>query len=274
MRAREDTAYLFKSLGESFMGRVAARDLWWDKEDWDFFEIVITGTDRLFHTRWDAVEDPSHPNHGDCIRYFQNIDRFIGKTLEKFGTICGRETPEEGFFLLSDHGFCGIRQEVYLNSWLRGEGYLGFSGAEPKGIADITDDTRAFALDPSRIYIHAKGRFPRGCVSPKDVPALKKEIAERLRRLTYQGDPVIEEVHDTREIYEGDCVDLGPDLVAVGRHGFDLKGSVKEGKVFARTDLTGMHTWDDAFFWSGDARLENLNIVDICGILLGQCIGG
>ncbi len=47
-----------------------------------------------------------------------------------------------------------------------------------------------------------------------------------------------------------------------------MKGSVKKQEVFGRTSLQGMHTWDDAFFWSKDDHGPDLAIEDIAGLIL------
>ena len=49
----------------------------------------------------------------------------------------------------------------------------------------------------------------------------------------------------------GPCMDQAPDLVILSRHGCDLKGKVSVPGIFEKTDLQGMHTQDDAFFFSG-----------------------
>ena len=49
-----------------------------------------------------------------------------------------------------------------------------------------------------------------------------------------------------------------------------MKGSVKKKVVFDRTDLQGMHTWDDAFFWAASDHGPDLAIADIAEIILGN----
>jgi predicted AlkP superfamily phosphohydrolase/phosphomutase len=63
---------------------------------------------------------------------------------------------------------------------------------------------------------------------------------------------------------------MGPDLIVLSNHGFDMKGSVKKKEIFGKTDLEGMHTWDDAFFFSYKKEKENLNISDLAEIILGN----
>ena len=80
------------------------------------------------------------------------------------------------------------------------------------------------------------------------MPALKSEIANAIKQLRYDGQRVVREVFDAADIYEqGPCSARGPDLVALAFPGFDLKASPAASAVFGRSDLVGMHTYDDAF---------------------------
>src|SRR5512135_2148536 len=164
LKSREDPAVLFEELTKSLASQSKALEAFWG-EPWDFFEFVVTGTDRLHHFLWSAYEDGSHPYHGHFLDYYREVDRTINAIAASFRKL---RRDGEGLFLLSDHGFAGIVQEVYLNAWLAANGYLGFASAEPKGLEEIAPETRAFALDPNRIYINVKGRFPRGTVAPSE----------------------------------------------------------------------------------------------------------
>ena len=262
-RARADHQYLVRELDSMLEGRERAVDHLWRTEDWDYFEVVVTGTDRLYHFLWDALDDSSHPFHQGFRDYHRKVDAFVGRLVDRFTADCGREDPLSGLFLLSDHGFTGIVQEVQINVWLRENGYLSYRTREPTGLDSVTDDTRAFALDPGRIYIHRQGRFPRGRVGPEGAEELKREIAARLMELTHEGRPVMRAVHPVEEVYSGPHAKDGPDLLLLSHHGYDLKAKVPEKSLFCRTPLVGMHTWDDAFFFSDTKCDGTLDIVDL-----------
>ncbi len=263
-RSRENHAFMWKDLHRTLEGREKAYLSFW-KEDWDYFEFVITGTDRLQHFLWNAYENDQHPEHRHFLEYYRKVDELVGKITNAYR----KYDPEmEGLFLLSDHGFTGIEQEVYLNAWLIDEGYLSFQSQTPKDWNDVSDDSRAFAMDPNRIYIHTEDRFPRGHVKSSEVPELKKKILEKLKTLQYEGRQVIDSVFDTMEVYHGPYVSSGPDLIAVAKPGFDIKGSVKKKNVFDRSNLQGMHTWDNAFFWSRQENPGELRISGLSEIIL------
>ncbi len=263
-RSREDHAFMWKDLERTLEGREKAFQSFW-KEEWDYFEFVITGTDRLQHFLWDAYEDEQHPDHQKFLDYYRKVDALVEKIVQAFRKI---DPALEGLFLLSDHGFTGIEQEVYLNAWLQEHGYLNFQSDNPKDWNDVTDDSRAFAMDPNRIYIHTSSRFPRGSVNSSAVPGLKQELSDKLRSLQWQGRPVVNSVFDTAEIYNGPQVNRAPDLIVVSHPGFDMKGSVKKKNVFDRSNLQGMHTWDNAFFWSRKVCPDDLRISDLSKIIL------
>jgi len=259
-RARRDPDFLFEDLDRTLKSRWMAVEKYW-KEDWDYFQVVFTGTDRLQHYLWDCLDDESHKYRPAFIDYYKKVDALVGKLYDMFG-VASNGDGAEGFFMLSDHGFTKLDREVHLNSWLRQEGYLSLEDSQV-GLEAIGTDTKAFALDPGRIFINSEGRFPKGGVARGAVDDLRHEIAAKLKGLTFEGTPAIREVFAREDVYDGPYVGEAADLLVLSHYGFDLKGSVKIGDVFRKSDLQGMHTWDDAFFWwpgpaLGDVHIESL----------------
>jgi len=263
-RAREDHDFLWKELDKTLAGREKAFEMFW-KQEWDYFEFVITGTDRLMHFLWNAYKDDSHPLHDNFLEYYRKVDQLVGKITSAFHKETG---GYKGLYLLSDHGFTGIKQEVYLNTWLKKNGYLDFETESPQKLNEITPESRAFAMDPNRIYINLKNRFPKGRVTKSEKQSLKKELKEKLKNLNFEGEPAVEEVFDTEEIYSGGEIKNGPDLIVLSKHGFDMKGSIKKEEVFGRSNLQGMHNWDEAFFWADEEKGPDLRISDLSKIIL------
>jgi len=264
VKSRGNPAFLWQDLIKTFMGRQKALNMFWEDE-WDYFQLVLTGTDRLHHFLWNAGQDPNHPQHLNFLEYYRQIDRLISKIYSTF-----RKTAadEENIFFLSDHGFTGIVQEVYLNAWLEKEKFLKFSKAQPNGFEDVSARTKAFALDPNRIYIHHVKRFPNGKILATEAKAIKEEITRRLEKLEYEGRKVVRKVFDVKDIYSGPLASLGPDLIVVPEPGFDMKGSIKRKEIFGRTPgLQGMHTWDDAFFLAKNDFGPDLKISDLAKII-------
>jgi hypothetical protein len=46
-----------------------------------------------------------------------------------------------------------------------------------------------------------------------------------------------------------------------------MKGSVKKKEIFGRSNLQGMHTWDEAFFWAKQNFGQKLCISDLAAII-------
>jgi predicted AlkP superfamily phosphohydrolase/phosphomutase len=264
IKAREDHAYLWSALDSTLAGGQKALEYFWN-QDWDYFEFVVTGTDRLHHYVWDAQSDPQHPDHGRFLDYYRKVDALIDCIVEEYEKFTG---GIEGLYLLSDHGFTGIEHEVYLNAYLQNAGYLKFDTAQPERLADLAPGTRAFALDPNRIYLNMKGKFPRGVVDKNDKTSLKRELAAAFKELNCQGRKAVRDVFDAEEIYSGPLIAKGPDLIVLGEPGFDMKASLGKKDVFGLSDLKGMHTWDDAFFWSIKETPGELEISNLAGLIM------
>lgn len=250
-KARNDHDFLLKDLEETLSIRSRAVELLWKEVDWDLFVVVVTGTDRLMHFLWEAYENKDHPYHQPFLDYFSKVDRFVGRLYDKFMTLDGSKDGRNSFYMLSDHGFTGIETEVYLNRWLQENGYLKFRRSEPETINDIGPSSTAFALDPSRIYVNLKGKYPLGTVDAIDYERLRRELKEGLEDLTYiDGKRVAKKIFFKEELYRGPHLVRAPDLVVLANHGYDLKGKVNGKTVFSRTNLSGMHTQEDAFYFS------------------------
>ena len=133
LKCRESPEVLWQELSKTMAGGQKALNFFWE-EDWDYFEFVVTGTDRLHHFLWNAYEDPAHPSHQNFLDYYRQIDRLIGKIVAAYRKLT---SGYDGFYILSDHGFTGIDQEVYLNAWLEKNGYLRFPKPAPEALEDI-----------------------------------------------------------------------------------------------------------------------------------------
>ena len=252
---------------ETLAGRGRTLLEFMDHEQWDYLHCHIMETDRLHHFLWEPMErhDPVYePAFYDCYR---QIDGLVGEVRRRLD-------EDTTLIVMSDHGFCTLRQEVYINNWLRDAGYLSFSSGEPKSVADLAPESRAYSLDPGRVFINLRGREPEGTVAPGDeYEQLRDELAAGLMDLRdpESGDPMIEKVVRREEIYHGPHFERAADLVAVPLRGFDLKGAVnRPALTFKGDELVGMHTYDDAMLYVQGARFTRtgFSVVDVMPTIL------
>lgn len=245
-RGQADLDYLLSELRETLRSRLAALDLLWPDLGWDLFVHVFTETDRLFHFFMDAVLHPEHPRHLDCMRFLTDWDDALGRFLARYDAL---PAPKR-LLVMADHGFTELETEVCLNTWLKQEGLLSFTGqpCDEWDMTRISDESKAFALDPGRIYIHTQGRFKRGPVPDSKAPALAKQIAQGLKDLTFRRKPVMKTVHPGTALYPDTDSDQLPDLVCQARSGFDLKAKSDRNAIFGLHGRTGTHTVDGAIF--------------------------
>lgn len=208
-----------------------------DAEEWDLFIGVITCTDRLQHFFWDAIEDENHKYHSAFREFYRRADNFLGQIAERL--------RDETLLIMSDHGFTGIKKQVYLNRWLMDNGYLKLND-NARSIEDIAEGSRAFALDPGRVYVNVKGRYPHGAVEASDRNKLAVEIKQGLSEIADGGVPIAMRVYERDELYSGPLTGSAPDLCVQSVYGYDLKGAVNKKALMDNEVFTGMHTQDDA----------------------------
>jgi predicted AlkP superfamily phosphohydrolase/phosphomutase len=259
-RGRTDLDYLLGELRATLDSRLTALDMLWPDLAWDLFVHVFTETDRLFHFHMDAVLHADHPNHMACMRFLADWDHALGRFLEKYDAL---PAPKR-LLVLADHGFTELKTEVSLNTWLMRAGLLSLSGPpqDEWDASRITPESKAFALDPGRIYLHERGRFARGQVESMEREALLTRISEGLMALQHEGEPVLKAAHRGATLYPGAESDQCPDLVVEARPGFDLKAKFDRPEIFGLHGRTGTHTVDGAIFAdSHGARPERMRDV-------------
>ena len=258
----------FRELFLALEKRAEAFEHFLTHEPWDLFIGVITETDRLHHFFYQRGAGRIASPLSTLFRsFYQQMDASSG------GSTSGswRLTDGKGLFLtLSDHGFTVIKQEVYINAWLRQQGLLTLD-PDREYYEQIGTGTQAFAMDPARIYVNLENKYPRGSVKT----SAKNEVVTRIRSALEsfadeQGNPVIKAVYEGVDLYPGPADDRAPDLVCLPHDGYDLKGSLKKQEIFGKGNFAGMHTRADAHCILPEAQQPNgrLHIEGLARILL------
>lgn len=250
-RGNTDLAYLLSELRDTLRSRTHALDMLWPDLSWDLFIHVFTETDRLFHFFMDAVIHDDHPQHIDCMAFLAHWDHAIGDFLERYDRL---PTPKR-LLVLADHGFTELTSEVCINTWLKHNGFLQTEGLPTNewdaGI--IAPSSKAFALDPGRIYIH-DSRFARGSASEAEKKQVMESIREGLMDLTFNGERVMEEVHSGHMLYPESTSFQTPDLVCQTGPSFDLKAKFDRTEIFSHHGRTGTHTVHGAIFYDSEGE--------------------
>ena len=263
-KAHKSIELFLSDLDKTFGARVRAYRYLWDNQDWQAFMLVFTGTDRLMHFLWDAYEDQSHKYHKDFLEHFQKIDEVIGEIIANL-------SEGDLLVILSDHGFERIDREIYVNAFLKTEGFLELSAGKDPNLENIDYNTKAFALDPARIYINLKDRYPCGSVDEKDREKILRDLEDSFNSLEVNGRKVVRNTYRKEDIYSGPFLEEAADLILVGNQGFNLRANIKTDKLEGKSIFTGKHTQDNAFLLlvgiDEDTIPERPTVCDVRGVM-------
>jgi predicted AlkP superfamily phosphohydrolase/phosphomutase len=268
--ARESKDKLFEDVTDCLARRQRTLLHLMDNEPWDFCQCHIMATDRLYHFAWEQYEtdDPAYaPRFYEVIH---RIDDLLGAVLERV------ERTGAELVVLSDHGFCTLKYEVYVNTWLARKGWLTLPDPRPERIqlADVGPGCMVYSLDPGRVYLNLQGREPNGTLPQEEYEAWRGRVAAAaMAGLTdpETGEPMLAQVLRREEIYHGPGLERAADLILVPRDGYDLKGAFgREALTFKGEALVGMHTYDDAMIAVRGRPIERdgFSIVDATATVL------
>ncbi|HEX6292694.1 MAG TPA: alkaline phosphatase family protein [Herpetosiphonaceae bacterium] len=267
LRARADKASFLPHLDEVFERRIAAMRYFWSQEAWDFFMVHIMETDRLHHFFWEEMEQ-GHATYAPAfLEFYRRVDQVLGEVRSWLD-------EDTTLVILSDHGFCTIKQEVYLNTWLHDAGYLRYAGDQPQRLQDMAASSVAYSLDPGRIFLNVRGREPQGQITPgAEYERIRREIAEAIVDMVdpATGEPMVERVYTREELYHGPHAAAAADLVVAMRDGYDPKGPFGKPRLTFKSDsLVGMHTTPDALLYIQGLRAieRRPHIADVAPTIL------
>lgn len=233
-KKKQKDAYL-KDIYETTELRTRCAKYLLQNYQWDFFMMVYTSTDRLQHVFWN--------NHDIMLDYYIKLDEHIGELIECLG-------HNVSIIFISDHGFRGIRQRLFLNKWLEKEGYLtlkrvwtrkktslrwkllvGKDRNKQKSLFNTFFDfihfkrrwgidwksTRAYSKNPEGcIYINTKGRNETGIVNMgREYEDLRDEIISKLTHFEspFNGKKVFDRILKKEDVYNGPYLDVAPDIL-------------------------------------------------------------
>ena len=280
--ARRDKRAMLGDLDVTLDKRMEAMFHFLEMESWDFFHTHIMGSDRINHFLWEEMEQ-NHPEFAPAFfAYYRRIDDYIGRVLE----ILPESVP---LMIFSDHGFCRIKQEVQLSRYLVEMSWTCTAEKPQHPLSIDPARSQAYCLIPGRIFVNLSGREPQGVVPLEKYQETREQLVDDLMKLRDpNGRGVIRKVLMREDIYwpagsEGVCTlpaehvatadgtfGRAADLIAVPYDGYDLKLGLGDNVVFKRTELGGMHTYEDACIVARGIDLpdDNLEIMMLARPLL------
>ncbi|MEQ9411241.1 MAG: alkaline phosphatase family protein [Fuerstiella sp.] len=239
----------------------------WDCEDWQQIMFVLTGTDRLNHYLWEDFEDTSSPYHQMFLDYYHEVDRQIGRILERLD-------DSTTIAAVSDHGFAAQKRSVNLNCLLAEHGCLQLRPSERPSYIDMLPETLAFAMDPGRIYLHRAGRYPNGRVTEEDAEALMQRLTGLLLDIEVSGQKIAAEIHRGVDIYSGPFAHRAPDLVVMPASDVALSGRMNLSELIEPTAINGKHTYTESSFFVRGSRIgqipDDMKVEDVLSVILPQ----
>jgi predicted AlkP superfamily phosphohydrolase/phosphomutase len=264
-KARQSIDFFLRDLDKTLQARIDVYRHLWHEEDWETFVLVFTGTDRLAHFLWDAYENEGHKYYEPFRDHFRQIDEVIGEIAQQL-------KKDDTLIMLSDHGFERLKKNVYVNRLLQEGGFLSFKEGTSPGLKTMAAESTAFALDPGRIYVHMKDKYPRGSVPPEEREAVVDDLIAFFDSLRVEEGRVIKRVCRREELYSGSQFHRAPDLVLLGHSGYNLRGNWRAKQRFGTGIFAGKHSQADAFLlvWGegiAEATLDEPSVVNVVGII-------
>jgi len=267
--------------------RFAVFDKLLHDEKFDFAMFHVQGTDTVKHFFWNEDEP--------IINFYNHIFNHIED-------INNKHKPDVTFFI-SDHGFEAVpKYQFNIFAWLRQEGYFKtargmtflartvypivkkfkvarkavrkahkISSEKDKLVGVNWKATKAYTLlvKPIGIYLTAEE-------GTEEYLTLRQEIVEKLKKLTFEGKPVIKDIHFKHEVFSGPYVKDLPDIVFL-THNFAKDTNIYGKKLFTKNpnqQVQGKHIneRDGIFFAIGKGIKKGLqrdvSILDLAPTVL------
>jgi len=202
---------------------------------WDFCMLVYRASDLVQHFLW---------NRKDYVfQIYKRIDEEIGKLMKKFNA---------NYFIVSDHGFYGIKRNICLNNLLYEQGYLKAKGKEsgltfgkkvtkllsflPKNFTHLPFMRKillSIAFKKNSIDFASSKAFclsssSRAIIARDEV---KKEILLKLNNFTYDGKNPMK-AYEAEKIYGKD--ERQPDILIELEEGYAILDMLNFGDIIQK----------------------------------------
>ena len=253
-------------------------------EDWDYFQFVEIGLDRIHHGFW-KYHDPLHrqyvpgnPFESVITDYYAYLDEEIGKTLELLD-------DDTMVLLVSDHGAQRLEGGFCVNEWLYREGLLVLKEhpTQPTPFKPSLVDwerTRVWSEGGyyARVFLNVEGREPHGTIPQSGYEDFLREMKVRFEALVDdRGKPMGSLVFRPSEIYH-ETRNVAPDLIVhFGGLFWRSIGGLGHDSLYLQENDTGPddcnHAQFGAFILSAPhlgahGEVQGMRLLDIAPTLL------
>ena len=267
------------------------------ENNWNLSVVVYTGLDRLQHYFWKYMDEKDSKYENVIPDHYEKLDKEVGELLE----IIDNDTK---IIVLSDHGFGELRGEVYLNHWLKKEGYLemkksesflGRLGISQQGLVSFLKDLGIF--EPVKWIFEQIGIYDAGknlprprmedidmkntkafaanfgggiYITAENYKEVKEEIKQKIRDLKNPetGEMLFTEIKDKSEVYNGEMFGKAPDLI-VDSPKWDPVGFLGYGKLYSKNiDKSGKHRNTGILITNFEVREGEKSLHDVAPTVL------
>jgi predicted AlkP superfamily phosphohydrolase/phosphomutase len=255
------------------------------EKEWDYFEFVEIGLDRIHHAFWKYFDRNHHlyeeGKYGSVIGdYYKLLDREIGKTLEYL-------EEDVAVSIVSDHGVKMMKGAFAINQWLIEEGYMRVRNRDVLESGRLLrfeeldvdwNHTLAWAWGGyySRVFLNVEGRERNGIISRSSYDSVREEIRDAIESIRGENG----ERWDTRVFYPEEIYPVAngdkPDLMVY----FDdlywrAAGTLGHPTNYLRENDTGpddaVHSEYGVFSLAtpeGESRKAEFSIYDFAPLML------
>lgn len=288
-----------EKLNGTVENRTASAKMLLNESDWKLGFITYTGLDRLQHYYWNYRSGGEH--EGVVDGHYRKLDDQIGRLME-------HKDENTTVVVVSDHGFGPLNKNVYLNTWLRKEGYLNLEGSETSkgwmaktgltqqnlvdtlsslGLMDFAKKMASVAgfnpgkslpnpglsdidFDKTEAYAGNYGGKIYLTEKVEDREKLLSDLEEKLKNIEdpETGEKVVEEVYRPEEIYTG-SMEGSPDLIIEPEDSYRSIGFLGHSSVVKEPpEKSGTHRRDGIYVVSRGEGAEDADIIDIAPTVL------
>ena len=252
--------------------------------EWDYFQFVEIGPDRLQHGFW-QFHDPRHARYEPGNPYQEVIRDYYLYLDDELGRIFDALSDDTAILVLSDHGAQRLDGGFCVNEWLVKEGLLVLN-EYPKEVTPFArlsvnwNKTKAWSEGGycARVFFNVKGREPSGTIDEVDYGKFRDELKAQLEATVDDlGRSMGIRVVRPEEIYKR-VRNVAPDLIACfGGFTWRAIGGVGYPTIHIRENDTGPDGCNHAQFGSfilaasnnpPSGEVEGAHLLDMAPTLL------